>query len=156
MSTYSPTVAASEPGIRATRRLMCAAAFSMLAFIALSLAGPVGAPVAVTSASGLTLLVVELFWLAGAAMGASFAMLLAVARAVERGRGAGEEILIWSGLLIGVMAGFILVTLLPVEGVSPPALAVLGAFLASLAFRMVTGARTPALDGGGGSATADS
>lgn len=92
----------------------------------------------------MVLLASELFWLSAAAMGASFAMLLQAGGYAGR----GDERSGWVQLVVGVMAGFILVALLPVSellggaGLSRPAIAVLGAFLASVAFRFLPGART--------------
>lgn len=156
MTIPNPLAAPVPSSSRPARRLMLAAALSMLAFIALSLTEVVNRDVAVMSASGLALLVVELFWVSAAAMGALLATLMAVMWAMERGRDPGAGLRTWAGVLAGVMAGFILAALVPLGAVPRPAAAVVGAFLASTVFRMVTGARTPAPEGDGGGATADS
>lgn len=125
------------------RRSMVTAGISTAAFIALSLTPYVNERLTVQSSSGMELLAVELFWLSAAAMGASFAMLLQAGGRVGR----GDERSYWLQFAVGVMAGFILVALLPVGelaramGLSQPTIAVLGAFLASVAYRFLPGAR---------------
>lgn len=147
---------------RHVRRLVLVAALSLIFFVALSLTASAGGrDVTVQTGSGLSLLMVELYWIAAAAMGASMATLAAVVRRIERGRGPGDPLRNWVGVLVGVMAGFILVALLPVGPVQavlpagPAGVALVGAFLASTIYRMVTGARTPTLADEGGSATAE-
>jgi hypothetical protein len=124
------------------RRTMVTAGISTAAFIALSTTPYVNETLTVQGGSGMVLLASELFWLSAAAMGASFAMLLQAGGYAGR----GDERSWWVQLAVGVMAGFILVALLPVSGlvagVSQPTIAVLGAFLASVAFRFLPGART--------------
>ena len=123
------------------RRTMVTAGISTAAFIALSTTPYVNETATVQGSFGIALLVSELFWLSAAAMGASFAMLLQAS-----GHGHGDERNYWVQFVVGMMAGFILVALLPVSGVvaglSEPTIAVLGAFLASVAFRFLPGART--------------
>jgi len=122
------------------RRTMFAAGISTAAFIALSTTPYVNEALTVQGSSGMVLLASELFWLSAAAMGASFAMLLQASGPLGR----GDERSWWVQFVVGVMAGFILVALLPVSGrgLSRPTIAVLGAFLASMAFRFLSGART--------------
>lgn len=125
------------------RRAMVTAGISTAAFIALSLTPYVNETLTVQNSSGMALLASELFWLSAAAMGASFAMLLQAGGYVGR----GNERSYWLQLAVGVMAGFILIALLPVGelaskmGLSQPTIAVLGAFLASVAYRFLPGAR---------------
>lgn len=146
---------------RHARQLVLAGAASLLAFIALSLTEAVNATYTVVNASGLRLLIAELFWLSAAAVGATSVTLAAVVRRMDQGRGPGSPLRNWAGTLFGVMAGFILAALFPagrvelLEGIDVAMLAVVGAFLASITFRMVTGARMSALDDEGGSATAE-
>jgi|GEM_PF-6429367 len=133
------------------KRMIATAAISTGAFVALSLAPSVGETVAtVQNSYGVPLLLNELFWLSAAAMGASFAMLLqaSVARVRENDeRSHGLQ------LIVSVMAGFILVSFVPVgallriNGLSQPSLALLGAFLASMVFRFLPGGRAPRENG---------
>jgi hypothetical protein len=173
MTTHSP---ATLPGVReeiapesfpgdvATRQepspvpavplkpVVATAAISTGAFMALSLTPYVGKTVdTVQNSSGLPLLLNELFWLAAAAMGASFALLLqaSVSRVREN-----DERSYGLQLFVSVMAGFILVSFVPVgvllgsRGLSQPALAMLGAFFASMVFRFLPGGRAPRENGG--------
>jgi hypothetical protein len=135
------------------RRMVAAAAVSTATFIATSTTPYVNEALTVQSSSGMDLLVTELFWLAAAAMGASFAMLLQASGYVGRGN---DERGYWIQFFLSVMAGFIVVALLPVDavtGLSPPTIAVLGAFFASMVFRFLPGGRTPPPRDGGGHAT---
>jgi hypothetical protein len=144
------------PPVVRVGRMVAAAAVSTGAFIATSTTSFVNQALTVQSNSGLELLVTELFWLAAAAMGASFAMLLQASGYVGRG---SDERGYWIQFFLSVMAGFIVVALLPagglegVTGLSQPAIAVLGAFFASMVFRFLPGGRTPPPGNGGGHAT---
>jgi hypothetical protein len=128
------------------RRMMVAAVISMLVFIAVSLTTEVNVDRTVQTSSGLPLLVVELFWLSAAAMGASFAMLMQVSGyVVKRNYDPKYEASYWIKFFLGVMAGFILVSLVPVEelkgstvNVVKPTLAMLGGFSASAVYRILT------------------
>ncbi|HKP75661.1 MAG TPA: hypothetical protein VJT67_08975, partial [Longimicrobiaceae bacterium] len=103
--------------------------------------------VTVQSASGLKLLLNELAWLSSAAMGASFAMLMQVSGyVVKRNYDPRYESSYWIKFFLGVMAGFILVQVLPGGsltggGTDPnvPQLlfALLGGFAASAVFRIL-------------------
>lgn len=125
-------------GVVPVRRTLVTAGISMAAFIALSITPYANEALTVQSDPKMMLLVSELFWLSAAAMGASFAMLL----------GHRDERSYWVRFVVGVMAGFILVALLPVSGLAGiaelprPTIAFLGAFLASMAFRFLPGAHT--------------
>jgi hypothetical protein len=134
------------------RRMIAMAAASTAAFVVLSLTPYVGEMVrTVQNSTGLPLLLNELFWLSAAAMGASFALLLqaSVSRVRENDdRSYGLQ------LFVSAMAGFILVSFVPISvllgsrGLSQPALAMLGAFFASMVFRFLPGGRAPREDGG--------
>lgn len=152
---------------RHARQLVLLGVVSLVAFITLSLTQPVDGPYidgtyTVMNASGFRLLIAELFWLSAAAVGATSVTLAAVVRRMDQGRGPGSTLRNWAGTLFGVMAGFILAALFPagrielLRGIDIAMIAVVGAFLASIVFRMMTGARSPALDDEGGSATAES
>jgi len=126
------------------RRLMVAAVISMAVFIAVSLTEYTNGPQSVTTSSGFGLFMGELYWLSAAAMGASFAMLMQVSTyVVDRSYDPKYEPSYWIKFFLGVMAGFILVTLVPaVEGSSgnftQATLAMLGGFSASAVFRILT------------------
>jgi hypothetical protein len=135
------------------RRMMIAAVASMVVFIGVSLTPYVNETLTVQTSDGISLFATELFWLAAAAMGASFAMLLQASGYVGRG---SDERGYWIQFFLSVMAGFIVVALLPVDsvmGLSQPTIAVLGAFFASMVFRFLPGGRTPPPGDGGGHAT---
>src|SRR5215218_3441710 len=79
-------------------------------------------------------------------MGASFAMLMQVSGyVVKRNYDPKYEPSYWIKFFLGIMAGFILVTLVPVDGVkdktlslAQPTIAMLGGFSASAVFRILT------------------
>src|SRR5215218_5972866 len=79
-------------------------------------------------------------------MGASFAMLMQVSGyVVKRNYDPKYEPSYWIKFFLGIMAGFILVTLVPVDGVqdktlslAQPTVAMLGGFSASAVFRILT------------------
>lgn len=128
------------------RRMMVAAVVSMVVFISVSLTKAVNNDVSVQTASGLPLLAVEMFWLSAAAMGASFAMLMQVSGyVVKRNYDPKYEASYWIKFFLGVMAGFILVSLVPVDelkgstvNIVKPTLAMLGGFSASAVYRILT------------------
>jgi hypothetical protein len=128
------------------RRMMIAAVASMALFIGVSLTPYVNETLSVQNSSGLALFATELFWLSAAAMGASFAMLMQVSGfVVKRNYDPRYEPSYWIKFFLGVMAGFILVTLVPVDGVkdstlslAQPTVAMLGGFSASAVFRILT------------------
>ena len=139
------------PAPASVKRMIATAAISTGTFVALSVTPYVYYDASVVQQTGLALLVNELFWLAAAGMGASFAMLLQASgfRRVENDeRSHGLQ------FVVSVMAGFILVSFVPVGellgsiGLSEPAFALLGAFFASMVFRFLPGGRTPPGNGG--------
>ncbi|HVG44472.1 MAG TPA: hypothetical protein VM890_07070 [Longimicrobium sp.] len=129
------------------RRMMFAAIASMVVYIAVGLSPYVNATVrTVQTSNGKELLVNELAWLAAAAMGASFAILMQVSGyVVKRNYDPRYEPSYWIKFFLGVMAGFILVQLVPlaeVTGTDPNLsqlmIALLGGFSASAVFRILT------------------
>jgi hypothetical protein len=129
------------------RRLMAAAVVAMVVFIAASLTPYTnGDNTVIQNSTGFPLLVVELFWLSAAAMGASFGLLLKVSRYVAaRNYDPKYESAYWIKFFLGVMAGFILVAVLPVHEVqgssielAHPALAMIGGFGAEAVYRILT------------------
>ncbi|HEX2190662.1 MAG TPA: hypothetical protein VHG51_17260, partial [Longimicrobiaceae bacterium] len=145
------------PGaVRLVRRMMLAALVSVGLFIISSLSPDVSHLSGdVLDSSGLDLLTNEVFWLASAGVGASFAMLFQVNEfIVNRSYDPRYESSYWVKFLIGVIAGFILVALVPVDsvegagaaaGAAPgtaealarPTLAMLGGFSASAVYRIL-------------------
>lgn len=142
------------PGpVRLVRRMSLAAFLSVAVFIASSLSAKVSHDSKdVLDSSGLDLLVNEVFWLASAGVGASFAMLFQVNEfVVNRSYDSRYESSYWIKFLIGVIAGFILVALIPLDGLeggaeganaaqalARPTLAMLGGFSASAVYRILT------------------
>ncbi|HYJ80750.1 MAG TPA: hypothetical protein VEW03_14140 [Longimicrobiaceae bacterium] len=128
------------------RRLMVVAIVSVVVFILISLTKMVNdTGVTVTTDWGLSLLVNEVFWLAAAGVGASFAMLFEVNSYIVRSTYDPKyEPSYWIKLLLGVMAGFILVTLVPVKEdpgtaeLARPTIAMLGGYSASAVYRILT------------------
>jgi len=119
----------------------------MVVYIVVSLSPEVNATVrTVQSSSGMKLFLNELAWLSAAAMGASFAMLMQVSGyVVKRNYDPRYEPSYWIRFFLGVMAGFILVQVVPMAGfagVDPNVpqllLALLGGFAASAVFRILS------------------
>lgn len=115
-------VSQQEPGrwstlgaVKLVRQMMAVAILSVVAFVGLSLFRAVGADgIDLSHGSGLGLFLNELFWMAAAAMGASFAMLFQVNQYItERTYDPAYAPSYWIKLLLGVIAGFILVALIP-------------------------------------------
>jgi hypothetical protein len=133
------------------RRLMKTALACVAAFMLLSLTKLVnGTDIDVLHSRGLELLVNELFWLSAAGIGASFTMLFQVNEYIVRGSYDPKyEPSYWIKFFLGVMAGFILVTLLPIPAPSgadgpgtlhlmKPTVAMLGGYSASAVYRILT------------------
>jgi uncharacterized membrane protein YgcG len=132
------------------RRLMGAAILCLATFIGLALFQGVGpdfdATVAgtggVLSGSGLKLLGNMLFYIASAGLGASFGLLYEVnGYIVERTFDPKYESSYWIKLVLGMIAGFILVTLVPIDAGTAsfalPTIAMLGGFSASAVYRIL-------------------
>jgi hypothetical protein len=126
------------------RRMMVAAVISMVVFMGVSLSPYTNEPITISAGQGVELFLVELYWLAAAAMGASFAMLMKVSSyVVNRNYDPKYEPGYWIKFFLGIMAGFILVTLVPTaKGASADltqaTIALLGGFSASAVFRILT------------------
>jgi hypothetical protein len=136
------------------RRMAAAALVSLGVFILLSIAHGIdraSAALDFTETTGGALLLNELFWLASAGIGASFAMLFQVHEfIVKRNYDPAHEPSYWIKFMLGVVAGFILVAVLFPAGAdtetaattagafSRPLLAMLGGFSASLVHRILT------------------
>jgi hypothetical protein len=134
------------------RRMMGASIVSVILFIALSLSPYItSARVSPENSDGLPLLMNELFWMAAAGIGASFAMLMQVNDfIVKRTYDPKYEPTYWIKFILGVMAGFILAAMIPLGGpggqgpnatvtaLAVPTLAMLGGFSASAVYRILT------------------
>jgi hypothetical protein len=132
------------------RRLMRTALACVAVFMLLSLTKLVnGTDIDVLHSNGVELLVNELFWLSAAGIGASFTMLFQVNEYIVRGNYDPKyEPSYWIKFFLGVMAGFMLVTLLPIPAPSgegagalhlmKPTLAMLGGYSASAVYRILT------------------
>jgi hypothetical protein len=132
------------------RRLMKTALACVAAFMLLSLTKLVnGTDIDVLHSRGVELLVNELFWLSAAGIGASFTMLFQVNEYIVRSNYDPKyEPSYWIKFLLGVMAGFMLVTLLPIPEAGAeemgmlhlmkPTLAMLGGYSASAVYRILT------------------
>jgi hypothetical protein len=129
------------------RRVMIAALVSMAVYIVVGLSPDVNDKVlTVQNSGGIKLLLNELAWISSAAMGASFAVLMQVSGyVVKRNYDPRYEPSYWIKFFLGVMAGFILVQLMPLAKlagtngeVSQLMLALLGGFSASAVFRILT------------------
>lgn len=144
------------PGpVRLVRRMSLAALVSVALFIASSLSPRVSHESGdVLDSFGWDLLANEVFWLASAGVGASFAMLFQVNEfIVDRSYDPKYESSYWIKFLIGVIAGFIMVALIPLDGLeggaagseaaakaqalARPTIAMLGGFSASAVYRIL-------------------
>jgi hypothetical protein len=130
------------------RRLMLVAIISLVLFILISLSPFIDDNAEswnLFKASGLALLLRELFLLCAAALGASFAALFRANRYVVTGTFDPKyESTYWLRLVLGVIAGMLLATLVPIgqaEGgadFSIPLLAMLGGFSADVVYQILT------------------
>jgi hypothetical protein len=142
--------------VELVRQLMVTTLLLVAAFVGLSLLRYVGDDAhGVARDSGLALLANELFWMASAGLGASFALLYQLNQYVTRRTyDAAHAPGYWVRLLLGIVAGFILVTVLPLPALDPgatvgsaaeaahtftkPLLAMLGGFSASAVYGILT------------------
>jgi hypothetical protein len=130
------------------RQLMGVAIFCVLAFVLIGLTEVTGAStVTIANNSGWLLLLNQTWWLAAAGVGASFANLFRVNEYIERSNyNPRYASTYWVKFLLGVMAGYILVALLPVDlrgdgaglHLMQPAVAMLGGYSASAVYRILT------------------
>ncbi|HEX8246157.1 MAG TPA: hypothetical protein VF541_21780 [Longimicrobium sp.] len=129
------------------RRMMLASVIAMLAFLAVSVTKVVDDPHrTLQNTWGWEAVALEVWWLSAAAMGASFAMLMQVSDfIVKRTYDPKYEPTYWIKLLLGIMAGLILVGLVPIpettgagSELAKPAVALLGGFSASAVYRILT------------------
>lgn len=142
--------------VKLVRQMMGVAIACVVLFVALSMSRYVGiGDTDVSHSSGARLLLNELFWMASAGLGASFAMLYQVNQFItDRTYDPAYAPSYWIKFLLGVIAGFILVALLPFPEPSaavatgtpeetartftPPLVAMLGGFSASAVYGILT------------------
>lgn len=133
------------------RRMLAASMISVVVFVALSITKVTntdsGPALSFANSYGWPLLANELFWMSSAGIGASFAMLMQVnGYIVKRTYDPKYEPTYWIKFILGVMAGFILVALVPIPenaarqgggSMLLPTLAMLGGFSASAVYRVL-------------------
>lgn len=126
------------------RRLMLVAFFSLVSFILLALSpyvSPTGGDIFTTD--GLPLLVNLAFFVSAASLGACFSALFQANEYIVSGVFDPKfETSYWIRLLVGIMAGLILASLIPLDpkalnGLGKPTLSLLGGFSASLVHRIL-------------------
>lgn len=143
--------------------MVCVAIFIVLSVIALvdahraiDVFGVEGPEPAATAKDNHTFLVIKIileriFWLSAAGIGASFAMLFQLNdQIVGRTFDPDENASYWVKFFLGLVAGFILVALVPIsaadadgastgaQALGPPTVALLGGFSASAVYRILT------------------
>jgi uncharacterized membrane protein YeaQ/YmgE (transglycosylase-associated protein family) len=129
--------------VRLVRLLLAAAGAFLLLFIACSLSPAVnGAGGDIFTTAGTSLLINELFLLAAAGMGATFAALSRANRYIaNRTFDPAYEASYWMNVVLGLIAGMVLASLLTAQGgggtATRPVLALLGGFSASLLHRVL-------------------
>ncbi len=131
------------------QRMMFAAVASVVIFFSLSATPWTSGHVRISyeNSTGLEMLANQLFWMSAAGIGASFAMLMQVnGYIVRRTYDPKYEPTYWIKFILGVMAGYILVALIPIGGgessggsasLTLPTLAMLGGFSASAVYRIL-------------------
>lgn len=126
------------------RRLMLVAFFSLVAFILLALSpyvSPTGGDI--FNSDGIALLVNLSFFVSAASLGACFSALFQANEYIVGGVFDPKfETSYWIRLLVGIMAGLILASLIPLDpkalnGLGKPTLSLLGGFSASLVHRIL-------------------
>lgn len=126
------------------RRLMLVSSLSLLGFILIALSPditPTGGNI--FSQDGIPLLVNLSFFVFAAAMGATFSALFQANEYIVNGIFDPKfDTSYWIRLLVGIMAGLILASLIPIDpnalgGLGKPTLALLGGFSASLVHRIL-------------------
>lgn len=126
------------------RRLMLVAFFSLLGFIGIALSPYISEKGGdIFYANGIVLLTNLLFYVFSASLGACFSALFQANAYITEGQFDPKyEPSYWIRLLVGIMAGLILASLIPVEGAAmhglgKPTLALVGGFSASLVYRIL-------------------
>ena len=138
------------------RQMMVASLVSLIALICLTLSPDVNGSKAnsdILMGSGLTLLLNELFLLSAAALGASFSALFIANRYIQEGTFDPKyNISYWIRFVLGLIAGFILATLIDFDALDKasnnssgtssafvrPLLAMIGGFSAAVVYRILS------------------
>jgi len=134
------------------RRMMIIAILSLIALIVLSASTFVNgdpASFGLTTNSGLSLLINQLFLMSAASIGASFAALFQVNNYIKNATyNPMYESTYWVRFVLGLLAGTMLATLIPIESIADansttygfgrPLLSLVGGFSASVVFRILT------------------
>lgn len=135
------------------RRMMVATFVCLVVLIAVSLSPSVDGTAenaSMTTASGIPLLLNELFFLMSAAIGAAFFALFQANKFIAEGTFDPKyESSYWIRFVLGMLAGFMLAELIPIEppdpnsaggshGFARPVLAMLGGFSSSLVYRILS------------------
>jgi hypothetical protein len=130
------------------RQLMLAGVISLIALIWLSLCPEVTGKNNTSDmlvSSGMPLLMNELFFLAAAGLGASFATLFKAHKYIIDGTYDPKyDTLYWSRFILGMIAGLILVEFVPIDTtnhsmpISRPILSILGGFSASVVYQILS------------------
>lgn len=124
--------------------MACVLAFIAFSMFHLSFLGGSGADAAVKP--GLHALTEYMFWLASAGVGASFAILFQINESITNGTFDPDEApAYWIKTFLGVVAGFILVAMVPTDGIdsaqarvlAKPTIALLGGFSAQAVYRIL-------------------
>lgn len=129
--------------VRLVRQMTLVAALLLAAFILTALSPDVNAGSGdIFQSSGLTLLVNELFLLSAAGIGAAFTALFRANRYIANGTYDPKyESSYWVRFILGLIAGIVLPTLIPITGgdsLSRPLLALVGGFSASVVYRILS------------------
>jgi uncharacterized membrane protein len=127
------------------RRMAVTAMVMVVAFVLFSLSHYINNPNNgdIMGADGTALLVNELFFMSAAGMGAAFHALFEANRfIVTRNFDPRYEVSYWIKFLLGLIAGLIMVTLVPIDassghGFARPTLAMLGGFSAAAVYRIL-------------------
>jgi hypothetical protein len=135
--------------IRLVRQLVRVAVGCVLVFLVLSVAAVTEAhpEIQLVPWEIARIVMDRVFWLSAAGIGASFAMLFTLNdQILSRTYDPDETASYWVKFFLGLVAGFILVALVPIdhtaetgaEALTPPTIALLGGFSASAVYRILT------------------
>jgi hypothetical protein len=136
------------------RRMTKTSIFCLVLFIGISLTSVINTQINLFEDSGLTLLIKELFLLSAAGLGAGFSALFRATRYIVKGTFDPKyESSYWIRFILGIIAGMILATLIPIgelvkssadssklvlkAGFEKPLLAMAGGFSADLVYRIM-------------------
>lgn len=148
-ATYHKPIRFGSLGpVSVVRQLVMFSMGCVLAFITLSIYQLVDAAptVDISAHAVVDALAKNLFWLAAAGVGASFAVLFQINESIAKGTFDPDDAPAhWIKVFLGVVAGFILVAMVPTEGIdgadaqvlAKPTIALLGGFSAQAVYRIL-------------------